>query len=338
MTYKKLVARNKSGSVDDFADISCAWESAEMEALAPNSVRIQVYYSSINYKDALAVTGKGKILRSLPLTPGIDASGVILQSTSDEWTLGEDVLVTGCGLGESQNGGLSQVIDVPSQWVIRKPKNLSLKDVMILGTAGFTAGLALHQLHHNGLKESDKPVLITGATGGVGSLALLMLDKQGYITEAWSRKTTEVDYLQSLGADIVTNTQDLSTKTRPLESGKWSAAIDNVGGDILSYILPRIEPHGNVACIGLAKSAELQTTVFPFILRGVNMLGISSATCPRPLRETVWNEINAMGVDWNKCLKATLHPKDITSYCQSMMEGKTSGRAIVDMQGAFTHS
>lgn len=335
MAYKKFVARNKSGNVDDFAGITCAWESAEAGELAANSVRIQVQYSSINYKDALAVTGKGKILRSLPLVPGIDASGRVIASTSDDWNVHDDVLVTGCGLGESRSGGLSQVIDVPAEWVIRKPQNLSLKDVMILGTAGFTAGLALHQLHHNGLKESDKPVLITGATGGVGSLSILMLDKLGYITEAWSRKDTEVDYLQSLGADIVTNIKDLSTKTRPLESSKWSAAIDNVGGDILSYILPRIEPHGNVASIGLAKSAEIHTSVFPFILRGVNMLGISSATCPRPLRETVWGEINAMGIDWTKCLKATLEPKDVSTYCQDMIAGKTSGRAIVDMQGNF---
>jgi acrylyl-CoA reductase (NADPH) len=330
MTNKKFVAENASGNVDDFAGIRCEWKTVNVLELEKECVRIQVHYSSINYKDALAVTGKGKILRALPLVPGIDASGVVLESKTPEFKIGDEVLVTGCGLGEQRDGGYSQIIDVPSSWIIHKPKNVSLTDAMILGTAGFTAGLALHQLHLNGLKKSEKPVLVTGASGGVGSLAIMMLHSLGYTTEAWTRKESEVAYLKSIGANIVTTIKDLDTKTRPLESAVWSAAIDNVGGDVLSYIIPRIEPQGSVATIGMAKSMELKTNVFPFILRGVNILGVSSTTCPRLLREKVWSEINALKVDWQKCLKSTLGGRDIQLYCQKMIDGQISGRAIVD--------
>lgn len=330
MTNNKFVAENASGNVDDFAGIRCAWKTVDVFELEKDCVRIQVRFSSVNYKDALAVTGKGKILRALPLVPGIDASGTVLESHASAFKVGDEVLVTGCGLGEHRDGGYSQIIDVPASWIIKKPENLSLTDVMILGTAGFTAGLALHQLHLNGLKKSDKPVLVTGASGGVGSIAIMMLQSLGYITEAWTRKESEVEYLKSIGADIVTHIKDLNTKTRPLDSAVWAAAIDNVGGDILSYLLSRIEPQGSVATVGMAKSMELNTTVFPFILRGVNILGVSSTTCPRPLREIVWSEINSLKVDWHKCLKSTLSASDIQPYCQKMIEGQITGRALVD--------
>lgn len=329
-TYKKLVAKNASLNTDDFASLQCAWETATLAPLASDHVRLKMEFSSINYKDALAITGRGKILRTLPLTPGIDVSGQVVETTAPGFSINEEVIVTGCGLGEHIDGGLSQFVDVPARAVIRKPKNLTLKECMILGTAGFTAALALHQLELNGLKPGQAPVLVNGATGGVGSLALLMLKERGYEVEAWSRKDVETGYLKSLGADTVTNILNLNTKTRPLESGVWAAAIDNVGGDILSYILPRIQPHGSVASIGLAKSAKLDTSVFPFILRGVNILGISSGTCPRPLREIIWNEINNMGCDWSKALQVTLEAQQILGFAKDMVDGKTTGRAVVD--------
>ncbi len=328
---KKLVASNPSGDVNDFKSIVCSWESTALGALAPEHVRVRVRYSSINYKDALAITGNGKILRALPLTPGIDASGIVVESNARGFSPNEEVLITGCGLGETINGGLSQFIDVPASAVIARPKNLSLRECMILGTAGFTAGLALHQLEHNGLKPETAPVLVTGATGGVGSLAVLMLKKRGYQVEAWSRKAEEASYLQSLGVDVFTNIKELDCKTRSLESAQWAAAIDNVGGDILSFVLPRILPHGGVASIGLAKSADLHTTVFPFILRGVNLLGISSSTCPRPLRETIWSEISALACQWERALSATLAADQIVGFAEQMIAGKTTGRAIVDV-------
>lgn len=328
-SVQRLVAFNNSQSINDLASLRCEWRTEMLPKLEAKTVRIAVHYSSMNYKDALAITGKGKILRTLPLTPGIDACGTVVSSLSTHFSEGDEVLVTGCGLGESIDGGLSQVIDAPESWVIRKPQNLSLKDTMILGTAGFTAGLALHQLEHNGLfPEPTKPVLITGATGGVGSLSLLMLKQKGYTVEAWTRK--ESTFLQTLAADKVINMRDLLTNTRFLESSTWSACIDNVGGDILSYILPRMAPHSGVAAIGLAKSAELHTSVFPFILRGVNLLGISSSTCPRPLREIIWQEISAMNCNWTMCLQNTLKPKDVLSFAQDMIAGKTFGRSIVE--------
>lgn len=327
-SIQRLLATNPSRSIDDISSITCAWTTTPLLELPKDHVRIAVHYSSINYKDALAITGKGKILRHLPLTPGIDASGTIIESHSFDYKVGDEVLVTGCGLGESSHGGLAQVVDVPHSWVITKPKGLSLKEVMVLGTAGFTAGLALHQLEHNGLTPSTTPVLVTGSTGGVGSLSLLMLKKKGYTTEAWTRK--ESPFLKTIGADTITNIKDLNTQTRFLEKSTWSACIDNVGGSILSYILPRMAPHSGVASIGLAQSAQLETSVFPFILRGVNLLGISSSTCPRTLRETIWKEIANLHCDWNVCLQNTLQPQDVISFAQEMISGKTLGRAIVD--------
>jgi acrylyl-CoA reductase (NADPH) len=329
--YRSLVAENPSGNIDNLESLRCSLKEQPLSPLCADTVRVQVHYSGINFKDALAITGKGKILRSLPLTPGIDASGIVVESTSPAFRSGESVLVTGCGLGESVNGGLGEFITVPAGWVIPLPKNLSLKSCIILGTAGFTAALALHQLEWNGLKPSDIPVLITGATGGVGSLATLMLKERGYKVEAWTRKDTERAYLKSLGADVITDISQLSLNTRPLESGKWSAAIDNVGGDILSYILPRIKPHGSVASIGLAKSSALSTTVFPFILRGVNILGISSATCPRDLREKIWKSINTMNGDWEKALTKELDLEEVIPFAQEMISGKTKGRALVEI-------
>ncbi|MCC6137475.1 MAG: acryloyl-CoA reductase [Bdellovibrionaceae bacterium] len=330
-SYKRLLASNASGNPDDISSIKCEWQTETLATLAPETVRIHVQYSSINYKDALAITGKGKILRSLPLTPGIDAAGTILDSSSAGFSPGDEVVVTGCGLGENTNGGLAQIIDVPSSWVISRPKNLTLKDCMILGTAGFTAGLAIHQLELNGLNPSKNPVLVTGATGGVGSLAILMLKNRGYKVEAWSRKESEFSFLKKIGADTVTNILNLNTQTRALESSQWAAAIDNVGGDILSFVLPRISPHGSVASIGLAKSEKFQSTVFPFILRGVNILGISSATCPRPLREKIWSEINALSCDWKMGLQNTLSKEEIIPFANKMISGKTIGRTIVDV-------
>lgn len=331
-SYKKLVVFNDTGDSNDLASIQTKWCTDALAPLPEDHIRIHVHYSSINYKDALALTGKGKILRTLPLTPGIDASGVVLDSRHKNFNSGDEVLVTGCGLGESVDGGYSQVIQVPSSWVIHKPNSLSLKDTMILGTAGFTAALAINQLVHNGLKNNTSSVLVTGATGGVGSLAILMLKNQSFSVEAWSQKKDASAFLKKLAVDKITDPHDLMNKqTRPLETSQWSAAIDNVGGDILGSILPRISPHGGVACVGMALSPHLHTTVFPFILRGVHLLGISSSTCPRPVREKIWNTINTWDCDWNACLQNTLTANEILPFAQKMIAGKTMGRSVVDV-------
>ncbi|MBY0384931.1 YhdH/YhfP family quinone oxidoreductase [bacterium] len=330
-SFAALVASNNSGNIDDFSSIRCSWQERSLPELASDEVQIEVYYSSLNYKDALAVTGSGKILRKLPLVPGIDATGIVLKSRSEKLKAGDKVLVTGCGLGENRDGGLAQIITVPASWVVSLPSSLTLESAAILGTAGFTAGLALHQLEKNDLTlQTDLPVLVTGATGGVGSLSLLMLRQKGYKTMAWSRKLQLTEQLKKWGADEVLAPP--TSNARPLESAKWSAAIDNVGGEILARLLPSIKPHGSVASIGLAQSAEIHTTVFPFILRGVNILGISSGTCPRPLRELVWQNISQIKVDWSLAKTAELGRSQVFDYCQKMIRGETIGRCIVNLK------
>lgn len=329
-SYQCLKASNISGLPDDFASLSCAWLPQNPPELKNDDVQVEVHFSSINFKDALAVTGRGKILRQLPLVPGIDASGVVIKSRSEKFREGDEVLVTGCGLGETQDGGLGQVITVPAAWVIRKPSSLTLETAAILGTAGFTTALAIHQLEKNDLKPDTLPVLVTGATGGVGSLSLLMLKQKGYTITAWSRKDSAREQLKKWGADEVQAPP--TVPSRPLESARWSAAIDNVGGTVLAQLLSQIKPHGSVASIGLAQSAQLETTVFPFILRGVNILGTSSATCPRPLREKVWDNINTLGCEWRAVKTVDLGRSQVVDHCQKMLRGETFGRSLVHMQ------
>ena len=329
--YRSLLAKNPNNDIDNIAQIQCEWVLRPIPEVPTGSVQIHVNYSSLNYKDALAITGKGKILRHLPLVPGIDACGTVVKSKSSLWKEGDHVLVTGCGIGEHTDGGLSEYLTVPEDWVISKPSKLSLKECMILGTAGFTAGLALHQLQKNDLTPESGEVIVTGASGGVGSLSLLLLKSYGYRTVALTRKISSENLLKSFGADRIELVPETPQKLRPLESGKWAAAIDNVGGHVLEALLPQMLPHSSIASIGLAQSAKISTTVFPFILRGVNILGASSGTCPRPLRERIWQELNDASVDWTKALSRTLTPDEVIPYAQSMIAGTTYGRAIVDM-------
>ncbi len=329
-TFLSLMASNATGNTDDFASIQCQWIERTPPEVMADEVQIAVRYSSLNYKDALAVMGKGKILRKLPLAPGIDATGVVIKSRSASFKEGDSILATGCGLGETADGGLSQVITVPAKWVVALPSTLTLESAAVLGTAGFTAGLALYQLEKNDLTPSELPVLVTGATGGVGALSLLMLKQKKYKTVAWTRKSQLNDLLTKWGADKIEAPP--SEKSRPLESARWSAAIDNVGGTILANLFSQVQPHGSVACIGLAQSAELHTTVFPLILRGVNLLGISSATCPRPLREKVWENIAQTSAPWTLVKTAELGRSQVVDYCQKMIRGETAGRCLVDLQ------
>jgi putative YhdH/YhfP family quinone oxidoreductase len=333
-SYKAFFATNSDNNPDDFQNLKCEWTELELPKPGPGEVQIKVRYSSLNFKDALAFTGRGKILRQLPLTPGIDASGVVSASRSKNFKEGDEVVVTGCGLGESRNGGLGQFITAPEGWVVPRPANLSLRDCMVLGTAGFTAALALHQLEKNDLRPEAGEVLVTGATGGVGGLSLLLLKAKGYRAVAWTRKKETFSRLESWGASRCEDISTFDLKTRPLESARWAAAIDNVGGDILSYILPRIQPHGSVASIGLAKSMELKTTVFPFILRGVNLLGTSSATCPRPSREKIWRSLNECKIDWSKAVRDEIAPAQVPAECQRIADGQAWGRVVVDMEKA----
>jgi len=328
---KSLWANSPNDDPNGYESIQCELKETEFESPSQGQTLIEAQYSSMNYKDALALTGKGKILRSLPLIPGIDVAGKVLETTHDSLQLGDSVLVTGCGLGENICGGYSEKVLLSNESIIPLPKGLDARQAMILGTAGFTAGLALHQLELNGLHPDKGDVLVTGATGGVGSLSLLLLKSKGYSTLAWTRKAQEEDYLRSVGANFVGDISDKDWKTRPLASAKWAAAIDNVGGEVLSYILPRIHLWGSVASVGMARSPLLGGSVFPHILRGVNLLGISSANAPMEVRKKVWQIWSqvAQKEDLTQVLSDEVSLEGLMKKAQEMIAGKTKGRVLV---------
>jgi NADPH2:quinone reductase len=265
-------------------------ETLKLAELSAGDVVIEAHYSSVNYKDALAATGRGRILRRFPLVGGVDVSGVVMESTDARFSSGDAVLVTGCGLGESHDGGFSEVVRVPADWVVPLPESLSLHDAMVLGTAGFTAALAVDRMEQNGQAPAHGPVVVSGATGGVGSLAIDLLSGKGYEVVALSRKPDD-GYLAVLGADRVLDTRTVSDSKAPLEKALWGGAIDTVGGEVLAWLTRTVKPWGNIASIGLAGGAQLNTTVMPFILRGVSLLGITSANCPMQRRLRVWQRL-----------------------------------------------
>jgi acrylyl-CoA reductase (NADPH) len=267
-SFKALWADAPASEANNFKEMQLELRDTQLQELSTGNLVIKAEYSGINYKDALALTGKGKILRQLPLIPGIDVAGTIAQSQSPDFKEGDPVLINGANLGEKFCGGYSQYLRVPSDIVIQRTEGLTAKEAMTFGTAGFTAALAIHQMELNGLRPEKGEVLVTGATGGVGSLALSFLNRLGYEAEAWTRREEHKEWLEACGAAKVTNVKDLDFSTRPLESVVWAGAIDNVGGDYLRFIIPRIDLWGSVASIGLAQSEKLESTVFPFILRG----------------------------------------------------------------------
>ncbi|NQZ01584.1 MAG: YhdH/YhfP family quinone oxidoreductase [Bdellovibrionales bacterium] len=304
----------------------------ELPEIQDNEVQIRVEYSSLNYKDALAITGKGRILKSFPLVPGIDASGVIEKSRSEKLKEGEAVLVTGCGLGENLNGGYAEFIQVPDSWVIPLPESLSSRDAMIYGTAGFTAGLCLMRMEQMDQSPELGPVLISGASGGVGSLATAILSTAGYEVHACTSKPKQAEALLGLGAKQTLHPSKLIAEpSKPLESAQYAGAIDNLGGDMLHALMARTKLWGNVACVGLAMSHELQSTVMPLILRGVSLLGISSANTPRPMRERLWQKL---ATQWKpeqleNIVSRELSLEELLSAAPEMIANKTFGRSIV---------
>jgi acrylyl-CoA reductase (NADPH) len=296
-------------------------------------VVIQVAYSSVNYKDALAGTGKGKILRSFPLNGGIDAAGRVVQSQSDRFTEGDEVLITGCSLSETRDGGYSEYLRVPSKWLIPLPDGLSLKESMILGTAGFTAALALWRMEANGQQPDMGPIAITGATGGVGSLAVDLFSRAGYEVTAISGKVEEFDWLHQLGAAQCISRHDLYWPETPLASAKFAGAFDNVGGDMLSGLTRVIQPWGNIASCGMAGGIALNTTVMPFIIRGITLLGINSAGCPYDIRENLWKKLAS---EWkprhlDRILAGTTGLDGLHGTFDTLLQGRVRGRNLIDL-------
>jgi NADPH2:quinone reductase len=309
-------------------------EELVLNELSPGEVVIRSDYSSVNYKDALAATGKGKILRRFPLVGGVDVAGVVMSSVDARFHEGDQVLVTGCGLGESHDGGFSEIVRVPADWVVPLPGGLSLFESMALGTAGFTAALAIDRLEENGLHPGQGPVVVTGASGGVGSVAIDLLSGRGYEVVALSRKPEANDYLQSLGAADVLDAQEIKASDKPLEAARWAGAIDNVGGELLGWLTRTVLPWGSIASIGLAGGVELHTTVMPFILRGVSILGITSANCPMDRRRKVWNRLvtDLKPRHLDKIVAGTVMLDGLPGAFEKVLSGQHRGRYVVDLR------
>lgn len=304
-----------------------------LDDLDPGEVVIQAHYSSVNYKDALAATGAGKVIRRFPCVGGIDVSGVVASSSDARFKAGDEVLVTGYDMGVAHDGGFAEYVRVPADWVVPLPQGLTLSDAMALGTAGFTAALSIHRLEQNDLTAGNGKVIVTGATGGVSSLAIQMLAQLGYQVVALTGKDTEHEYLRSLGVGEIMSRQDLAMGTRPLEKGLWAGALDAVGGETLAWLTRTMQQNGVIAAYGNAGGLELHTTVLPFILRGVRLIGIDSAATAMPLRSQIWRRL---ATDLNPgSLAKVAHSvpfRDLPQVFPLLLKGAQRGRALVEIK------
>lgn len=311
--------------------VRSGWTEMQPQALDAGEVTIRVRYSSVNYKDALAATGAGKIIRRFPCVAGIDLAGEVVASSDPGFQPGQPVLATSFDIGVSHHGGYAQYARVPAGWVIPLPAGLSLFESMALGTAGFTAALAISRMEDNGLEPSGGPVAVTGATGGVGNLAVHMLARLGYAVTAVTRKTDQEGYLRALGASAVLDAAQIQAeRVRPLEAARWAGAVDNVGGALLHWLLATMQQAGVVASVGNAASPELHTTVFPFILRGVSLVGADSGYIGRAVRLRLWQRL---ATDLKPtCLDAitrTVGMDALESTFDEHLRGAVVGRTVV---------
>jgi putative YhdH/YhfP family quinone oxidoreductase len=286
VTFKAYLIEQDEGK------ISASFVAMEEERLDAGEVTIAVAWSGINYKDALAATGAGRIIRRFPCIGGIDLAGTVVKSDSPDIAPGDAVLATSYDIGVAHHGGFAELARIPARWVLKLPPGLDQREAMALGTAGFTAGLAVARMEHDGLQPENGPVVVSGATGGVGSIAVEILARAGYEVHALTGKADAADYLKRLGASEVVLRSDLDlAKIKPLGRETWAGAVDNLGGDVLAWMASTMRVDGTLASIGLAASMELKTTVAPFILRGVSLLGIDSVNCPMPQRAAVWQRL-----------------------------------------------
>lgn len=328
---KKFTAfriHSKAGHIDS------GFEQLELNNLTPGDVVIKSLYSNINYKDALAATGKGRILKKFPLVGGIDVAGIVEQSHDERFISGDEVLICGAGLSETMDGGYSEYTRAPGDCVIKLPEGLSLYQAIAIGTAGFTAALAISQMQLNGQKPGMGSIIVTGASGGVGSFAVDILSGLGFEVIALSSKQDRVDYLESIGASQVISPQTLSLGQRPLEKGLWAGAIDCVGGEILSWLTRTVEPLGNIASIGLTKGIEINTTVMPFILRGINLLGINSVYCPNELKINLWNRLasDLKPRHLEQIVTNEINFRQLPEMFDAYIQGKVTGRTVVKIK------
>jgi len=302
--------------------------------LPDHEVLVEVHYSALNYKDALSATGNKGVTQQFPHTPGVDAAGVVAKSDDGRFSAGDKVIVTSFDLGQNTAGGFGQYIRVPGDWIVPLPDGLSLRESMMLGTAGFTAAYGLHHLIQNGTNPADGPILVTGATGGVGSLAVALLNLNNFKITAATGKMEQEDYLKSIGAATVIDRNKLSDDSgKPLLGSRWAGAIDTVGGSILDVVLRQTQHNGTVACCGNILGGELSTSIYPFILRGVSLMGIDSGICLMPMRKTIWNLLAA---DWKPscldtiCRECTLN--ELNNEIDKILEGGQVGKVTMNLK------
>ncbi|WP_022976949.1 YhdH/YhfP family quinone oxidoreductase [Nevskia ramosa] len=307
-------------------------EAITLADLSAGQVVIRVAYSSINYKDALAVTGKGRIMRGYPKVAGIDLSGIVVSSEVPDYKPGDKVVVTGGNVGEQFDGGFAEYARVPAEAVVRLPAGLSLHEAMALGTAGYTAALALRRMLENHQRPDLGTIAITGPTGGVGSIAISLFKRAGFTVAAITGKPGAEKYLRDLGADEIVDRNTLDMGSKPLEAARWGGAVDNLGGDTLAYLARTVKPWGSIGAVGLAQAPTLNTTVIPFILRGVSLLGIFSVECPRSWRLAIWERLAS---DWKpEGLLSLIAPKtvsleEVATVAEELVAGKAQGRTVV---------
>ena len=305
---------------------------AALNELSAGEILIKAAYSSVNYKDALAATGAGKIIRRYPLVGGIDVSGTVVTTSDSRFKNGDEVLVTGFDLGVSHDGGYAEYVRVPADWVVRVPPGLSLFDAMAIGTAGFTAALSIVELERNGLTPANGPVIVTGATGGVGSLAIQCLAARGYTVTALTGKDDQHEFLKSLGAADVLPRSAVQASGKPLEKMTWAGAVDAVGGDTLAWLTRTMIYGGAIASSGLTGGTELRTTVLPFILRSVKLLGIDSAMCPMPARLEVWRRLASdLKPAHLRTIALEITLDDLPRAFSTLLNGQARGRFVVKL-------
>lgn len=302
--------------------------------LPNHDVLIEVHFSALNYKDALSATGNKGVTQQFPHTPGVDAAGIVVQSSDDRFSPGDEVIVTSFDLGQNTPGGFGQFIRIPGDWIVPLPKGLSLRESMMLGTAGFTAAYGVHHIMRNGTSPAEGPVLVTGATGGVGSLAVALLSQNGYDVIAATGKTDQTDYLHSLGASGVIHRDEITdTSGKPLLTSRWNAVFDAVGGSMLDVAIRQTQHNGTVACCGNILGGELTTSIYPFILRGISLVGIDSGICLMPMRQTIWQRLAG---EWKpSCLERICRESslsELSNEIDKILAGGQVGKVVIGLK------
>lgn len=325
-TFKALVVTEQE---DDTFDITI--KQRPINSLPDHDVLVKVHYSALNYKDALSATGNKGVTQHFPHTPGVDAAGTVAESKDSRFTAGDKVIVTSFDLGQNTSGGFGEYIRVPGDWVVPLPDGLTLRESMIYGTAGFTAAYGMYKLLHNEIRAGDGKVLVTGATGGVGSLAVALLSKQKFKVIAATGKTDRSSFLKSLGAEEVIDRDDVYPESnKPLLSGRWIGAIDTVGGKMLDAVIRQTRHNGTIACCGNVLGHDLDTSIYPFILRGVSLMGIDSGICLMPMRKIIWGRLaKEWKLDNLEQIASERTLEELETEIAQILKGRQTGRVLV---------